>query len=68
MKGFSDKYVESIIRKTIKGAMTAKQAAQKLEITKQYMNRLKIRYLSEGISCLSHGNTGKQREWKEDPG
>lgn len=64
MKGFSDKYVESIIRKTIKGAMTAKQAAQKLEITKQYMNRLKIRYLSEGISCLSHGNTGKQREWK----
>ena len=64
MKGLSDKYVELIIKRTIKGSMTSKQAAQKLEVTKQYVNKLKIRYQSEGLSCLSHGNKGKQRDWK----
>ncbi len=41
MKGLSDKYVELIIKRTIKGSMTSKQAAQKLEVTKQYVNKLK---------------------------
>lgn len=66
MKGFSDKYVESLIRKTIKRTMTSKDAALKLGITKQYMNRLRNRYLDEGISCLTHGNSGKQRSWRTD--
>ena len=64
MKGFSDKYVESLIKKTIRGSMTSRQAALKLGITRQYMNRLKARYLTEGISCLSHGNAGKHRDWR----
>lgn len=64
MKNFADKYVESLIKKTIKGSMSSKMAAQMLEITRQYMNKLKAKYQVEGISCLSHGNTGKQCDWK----
>lgn len=64
MKGFADKYVESIIKKTVRGTMSSRDAALKLGITKQYMNKLKARYLQEGLACLSHKNRGKQRQWK----
>ena len=64
MKGFADKYVESIIRRAIRGTMSSRDAALRLGITRQYLNRLKVRYREEGISCLSHKNKGRQRQWK----
>ena len=66
MKGFSDKYVESIIKRTIKGSMTIRDSAIRLGISRQYMYRLVERYGKEGSSCLPHGNKGKQRAWKTD--
>ena len=66
MKGFSDKYVESIIKRTIKGSMTIRDSAIRLGISRQYMYRLVERYGREGASCLSHGNKGMQRAWKTD--
>lgn len=41
MKGLSDTYVESVIRAFAKGRMTARQAAAKPGVSKQYANRLK---------------------------
>lgn len=64
MKGFADKYVESIIRRAIRGTMSSRDAALRLGITRQYLNKLKVKYLEEGISCLSHKNKGKQCQWK----
>ena len=64
MKNFADKYVESIIRRAIRGTMSSRDAALHLGITRQYLNRMKVRYREEGISCLSHKNKGKQRQWK----
>jgi len=66
MKGFSDKYVESIIKRTIKGSMTIRDSAIRLGISRQYMYRLVERYGKEGASCLSHGNKEMQRAWKTD--
>ena len=48
MKGFSDKYVESIIKRTIKGSMTIRDSAFRLGISRQYMYRLVERYGREG--------------------
>jgi len=64
MKGFADKYVESIIRRAIRGTLSSRDAALRLGITRQYLNKLKVKYLEEGISCLSHKNKGKQCQWK----
>ena len=58
MKGLSDTYVESVIRAFAKGRMTARQAAAKLGITRQYANRLRKAYAEEGPPCLRHGNSG----------
>jgi len=64
MKGFSDNFVEGIIKRAIKGTISTKQASIQLGITKQYVNKLKLKYQETGISCFNHGNTGKQRAWK----
>lgn len=44
MKGLSDTYLDSVIQTFAKGRMTARQAAAKLGITRQYANRLKKAY------------------------
>ncbi len=64
MKGFSDKFVEGIIKKAINGTISTKQASIQLGVTKQYINKLKCKYQETGITCFKHGNTGKQRAWK----
>lgn len=66
MKDFSDKYVESIIRKAMSGTMSIRECSVRLGISRQYMYRLVERYSREGASFLPHGNRGKQRAWKTD--
>lgn len=39
MKGFSDKYVESIIKRTIKGSMAIRDSAIRLGISRQYIKK-----------------------------
>ena len=67
MKGLSDTYVESVIRAFAKGRMTARQAAAKLGITRQYANRLRKAYAEEGPPCLRHGNSGRTSPLRTDP-
>ena len=64
MKGLNDAYVESIIKKSKDGKLTTGQAAAKLGITKQYVNRLKRAYAEKGASAFGHGNKGKARRWR----
>ena len=64
MRGFTDKYVEAVIRKVLNRSMTVKEASVKLDVSRQHLYVLKDRYLKEGIACLTHGNKGKQRQWK----
>ena len=64
MRGFTDKYVEAVIRKVINGSMTVKEASVRLDVSRQYIYVLKDRYRKEGVTCLAHGNKGKQRQWK----
>lgn len=64
MRGFTDKYVEAVIRKVLNGSMTVKGASVRLGVSRQYLYVLKDRYLKEGVICLAHGNKGKQRNWK----
>ena len=64
MRGFTDKYVEAVIRKVLNGSMTVKGASVRLGVSRQYLYVLKDRYLKEGVICLAHGNKGKQRQWK----
>ena len=64
MKGLNDAYVESVIRKSKDGKLTTGQAAAKLGITKQYVNRLKKAYAEKGASAFGHGNKGKARPWR----
>lgn len=66
MKGLSDTYVESVIRALPKGRMTARQAAAKLGITRQYANRLRKAYAEEGPPCLGHGNSGRTSPLRTD--
>lgn len=66
MKGLNDAYVESVIRKAISGKLTTGQAAAKLGVSKQYVNKLKRSYSAKGVSCFSHGNKGKTKPWKTD--
>ena len=64
MRGFTDKYVEAVMRKVLNGSMTVKGASVRLGVSRQYLYVLKDRYLKEGAICLAHGNKGKQRQWK----
>lgn len=64
MKGLNENFVESVIKKCIDGVLTSKQAAVKLGVTKQYVNRLKKKYVEKGIDAFKHGNQGKDRKWK----
>ncbi len=67
MNGLNDSYVESIIRKASSGKLTTGQAAAKLGVSKQYVNRLKKSYAERGPSAFRHGNRGKPPKWKTDP-
>ena len=67
MNGLNDSYVESVIKKAISGKLKTGQAAAKLGISKQYVNRLKKTYAEKGASAFGHGNKGKARPWKTDP-
>lgn len=64
MKGFSDRFVEGIVKRAIKGTISTREAATKLGISRQYLNRLKTKYRAVGRSCFAHGNKGKERTWK----
>lgn len=64
MKHLNPKFVESILKDSIRKTLTTGQAAAKLGCTKQYINKLKRRYLTEGKSCFVHGNIGSSRLWK----
>ena len=66
MNGLNDSYVESIIRKASSGKLTTGQAAAKLGVSKQYVNRLKKSYAAKGAAAFRHGNLGKARPWKTD--
>ena len=68
MNDMSSSYVESIIKKALDGSMTARHAARKLGISRQYVNRLKKQCLAKGIKAFDHGNKGKERAWKTGPG
>ena len=59
MKGLNDAYVESIIRKTKDGKPTTGQAAAKLGIAKQYVNRLKRSCAAKRALAFRLGNEGK---------
>ena len=67
MNGLNDAYVESVIKKAISGRLTTGQAAAKLGVTKQYVNKLKRAYAERGPSAFGHGNRGKPPRWKTDP-
>lgn len=67
MNGLNDAYVESVIKKAISGKLKTGQAAAKLGISKQYVNRLKKAYSEKGPSCFAHGNKGKTKPWRTDP-
>lgn len=64
MKGFSNQFVEGIIKRAIRGNISTKEAAIKLGISKQYVNKLKAKYKIAGKDCFTHGNKGKERSWK----
>ena len=64
MKGFSDQFVEGIVKRAIKGTISTREAATRLGISRQYLNRLKTKYRAVGRSCFAHGNKGKERTWK----
>ena len=67
MNGLNDAYVESVIKKAISGKLKTGQAAAKLGISKQYVNRLKKAYSEKGPSCFAHRNKGKAKPWRTDP-
>ena len=67
MNKLNNAYVEAVIKKASKGKLTTGQAASKLGISKQYVNKLKKRYEAEGVKAFEHGNTGKSRGWKTSP-
>ena len=67
MKRLNDSYVEGVIKKAANGKMTTGQAAARLGCTKQYVNKLKRKYESEGKAAFSHGNSGKPKKWRTPP-
>lgn len=66
MKNLNTKYVESVIKKAIEGKISSRDAATKLGISRQYVNRLKKAYGICGAKAFEHGNKGKGRKWKTD--
>ena len=66
MNGLNPAYVESVIKKAISGKLKTGQAAAKLGVSKQYVNRLKKAYAEKGPSAFGHGNRGKPPKWKTD--
>lgn len=66
MNKLKNSYVEAIILKALNKEISTSYAACKLGVTKQYINKLKRRYLDDGINAFEHGNKGKQRSWKTD--
>lgn len=64
MNKLNNSYVEAIIKKAIAKKITTGNAAAKLGITKQYVNRLKKEYAVEGITAFEHSNKGKEKRWK----
>ena len=66
MNKLKNSYVEAIILKAINKEISTSYAACKLGVTKQYINKLKRRYLDVEINAFEHGNKGKQRSWKTD--
>lgn len=64
MKGTSSKYAVQIIKKAIRGELTTRQAAAKLNCTRQYVNKLKLKYGKAGKEAFVHGNKGKEKRWK----
>ena len=59
MNGLNDSYVESIIRKASSGKLTTGQAAAKLGVSKQYVNRLKKSYATKGAAAFRNGNLAR---------
>ena len=66
MNGLNDAYVESVIKKAMSGKLTTGQAAAKLGVSKQYVNKLKRAYAEKGAAAFRHGNGGRDRPWKTD--
>ncbi len=64
MNKLKNSYVEAIILKALNKEISTSYAACKLGVTKQYVNKLKRRYIDDGINAFEHGNKGKQRSWK----
>lgn len=58
-RGLSDEYVASVIKKAVSGKLTTRQAAARLGVTWQYVNRLKKAYSEGGAQALRHGNEGR---------
>ena len=67
MKNLNNAYVESILKKAIADELPSRQAAAKLGITRQYLNKLKSSYQQKGRTALEHGNSGRSPSWKADP-
>ena len=70
MKGFSDKYVESIIKRTIKGSMTIRDSAIRLGISRQYIGHRKekeggLRFVHERESGSPSRRDGYRRRAKD---
>ena len=66
MKKLNSKYVESVVKKAADGKIASRDAAAKLGVSRQYLNRLKKAYGERGAAAFEHGNKGKSREWKTD--
>lgn len=67
MNGLNDAYVESVIKKTISGKLKTGQAAAKLGISKQYVNRLKKAYSEKGPARSSPKTCPRTWWWAETP-
>jgi transposase len=48
-----------ILTRLVSGKLSATEAAQLLGLTTRQVRRLRSRYLTEGVSSLVHGNTGR---------
>ena len=62
MKGLNEAYVESIIRKSKDGKLTAGQAAAKLH--QAVREQAEEGLCQKGASAFGHGNKGKAMPWR----
>lgn len=69
MKKLNSKYVESIVKKAAEGKITSRDAAAKLGVSRQYVNRLKKAYGERGAQKGRlkgrHGSQGRITRGKE---